>query len=148
MATHVTTTSPSSVLLNHQHQRVLTFNVLQFIIYRHSVPCVHAFSVIMIADQNLKMNFAITQGFMQVHTGSCYFCDYDFRFNQNLKMNFAITQGCILITVYGSGSCRFTQGHVYCMQGSSSRIMDALWPKDSQGREGIFKHTSTLHVVY
>ena len=28
-----------------------------------------------------------------------------------------------------------------CMQGSSSRIMDALWPKDSQGRVGIFKHT-------
>ena len=28
------------------------------------------------------------------------------------------------------------------MQGSSSGIMDALWPKDSQGREGIFKHTS------
>ena len=28
-----------------------------------------------------------------------------------------------------------------CMQGSSSRIMDALWPKDSQGRVGIFKHS-------
>ena len=48
--------------------------------------------------------------------------------------------------VYGLGSCRFTQGHVYCMQGSSSRIMDALWPKDSQGREGIFKHTTTFTI--
>ena len=40
------------------------------------------------------------------------------------------------------GSCRFhTRGHV-CMQGSSSGIMDALWPKDSQGRVGISKHAS------
>ena len=40
------------------------------------------------------------------------------------------------------GSCSVhTPGHV-CMQGSSSGIMDALWPKDSQGRVGIFKHAS------
>ena len=35
----------------------------------------------------------------------------------------------------GDDNCRV------CMQRSSSRIMDALWPKDSQGHVGIFKHS-------
>ena len=47
-----------------------------------------------------------------------------------------LQHGC----VWGSCSVH-TPGHV-CMQGSSSGIMDALWPKDSQGRVGIFKHAS------
>ena len=55
-----------------------------------------------------------------------------------------------LCYVYYTGKCSFTQGHRVCMQGSSSGIMDALWPKDSQGHAGIFKHTlyNAHKIVY